>query len=179
MGLRDFLFEKEESNVTSSCNNIIIDDQPQVEETKVKNTELEGLIENIYSENNLSDKAKSIFKVDEAISALPNEMPHFQKLNSVISILQITGLSKEEVIADANNRLSILNGAKQYINKLNFEDIVSSEQEINKLNEMINTINQSIYQTKVRDEKTTNKINEEIEKITKLFNFLEEDGENK
>lgn len=178
MGLRDFLFEKEEpetnvEEILSSGD----DCSPEIEEVEVKNASLEGLIENIYEENDLSDKAFSIFKVQEAIDALPVEMPYAQKLNSVISILQISGLNKDVVLADAENRLRVLSGAKITINKRNGEKVAESEQEVENLKSMIETINQNIYQTKVEDTQASEKINSEIDKISELINFLGKEGE--
>lgn len=180
MGIRDWLFETEsEPEHRFSYDITIIDDKSEgiVEEVEVKNTMLDGLVDNIYLENNLADKNKSIFKVQEAIAALPAEMPTGQKWASVVSILQISGLSTDVVLSDAESRLQILVGAKQNINRKNAEKIATAETEVENLTAMIATINQNIYETRVEDEQASKLINDEVKVINDLVDFLGKGGE--
>lgn len=170
MGIRDWLFEKDEPEI--DLQTLLKETEDIVEEVEVSNTEVDGLVENIYEENSLADKTASIFKVKEAIDALPKEMPAAQKVASVVSILQISNLSVEIVLADADNRLSILAGALMTINNLNESEVLGYEAEIEALSNKIAELHQSIYATKVRDEQSTTLINKEIADITYLVDFL-------
>lgn len=170
MGIRDWLFEKEEPEIDLQA--LLRETENIVEEVEVSNTEVDGLVENIYKENDLDDKTASIFKVREAIDALPKEMPVAQKVASVISILQISNLSKEIVLGDAENRLNILAGALVTINNLNESEVSGYEAEIQALSNKMAELHNNIYETKVRDEQSTALINKEIADINYLVDFL-------
>lgn len=181
--LKNFLFETEEQE--SDMSDIDIDallaesseEEEAVKEVEVTNTALDGLIDNIYAENDLVDKNHSIFKVKEAIAALPEAMPKVQKLESVISILKISGLNEEVVLNDASERVKTLLGAKQNINGKNEKHICSLTDQINILSSDIASLQEEIYETKTEDEKSTKMIDEEIASIKTLTDFLRKDGE--
>ena len=53
-------------------------------EAELESVNTETLIDDIYAQNNLADKSRSIFKVEELISSLPKEMATETKRNSVL-----------------------------------------------------------------------------------------------
>ena len=59
------------------------EDQAKAEVSKVNQ---DTLIEDIYSQNDLCDRTKSIFKVEDLINSLPKEMVTETKRNSVTEI---------------------------------------------------------------------------------------------
>jgi hypothetical protein len=77
---------------------------------------IDSLIDDIYASNDLSDTTQSIFKVEELINSLPNEMPTDTKRTSVLAILRNFGLTITEVSSDGDKRLGILESVKEKIN---------------------------------------------------------------
>lgn len=174
MGLLDFLIERDEPEIDKVMAAEILEQlsEPEVEEVEVENTELTNLINNIYAENNLEDKSASIFKVLEAIEALPAEMPMAQKVASVISILKISGLNEDIVINDAMNRIDVLKGSLQFINNKYADEIANAKADIAMLEDSIAKKQQLIYEVTITDEESTKAINGEIGIIEGLIKFL-------
>lgn len=172
MGIKDWFIEKDEPEEILVISGDDCSPEEYVEEVEVKNTALDGLVENIYAENDLSDKSDSIFKVLEAIEALPAEMPVAQKVASVISILKISGLNEIDVTTDAETRLGVLRGALVHINNKYADEVAKTETEIAALEQTIAEKQQYIYETKITDEQSTKIINDEIGTIEGLVKFL-------
>lgn len=172
MGILDFLIERDEPQSHVVTETVYLPEEEQVEEIEVKNTELENLIDNIYKENDLADKSASIFKVLEAIEALPSEMPSAQKVASVISILKISGLNEDIVVADAKNRIEVLNGALEFIKNKYADEIANEKADIAMLEETIALKQKHIYEATIANEETTKTVYREVATIEQLVNFL-------
>lgn len=103
--LKNFFFEKEEDTMEMNYEKTCAEECMDISTDDVCP---ETLINDIYTENNLGDASKSIFKVAELKNALPKEMPDATKKTTVLSILQSFGLTADEVIEDGNERIRLI-----------------------------------------------------------------------
>ena len=104
MGLLKKLFVEEIPNETESYDvEATTYEEPEVE-VELDDVNTDTLIEDIYVQNELYDKTKSIFKVEELINSLPKEMVTETKKTSVLAILGSFGLTVTDVIIDGDNR---------------------------------------------------------------------------
>ncbi len=152
------------------------DEELYMEETVVEvNTDSvsqENLVSDIYTQNNLSDLSKSIFKVEELINSLPKEMPSDTKKATVLSILVSFGLTVDEVIADGISRKDMLNAAldeiitdNENVIAVNNTNIELKKQEIQEL-EKDNANRESVIKN------TEDKIAIETKRISDLIAFV-------
>ena len=85
MGFKDFFVERvPEEKLDEECNYDVEDETIPVELDSV-NTD--SLIEDVYTQNELLDKSKSIFKVEDLINSLPKEMVTETKRTSLLTEL--------------------------------------------------------------------------------------------
>lgn len=91
MGFRDFFVEKvpEEENYDVDTDYSVEDSTVPVELDEVHT---DTLIDDIYAQNELSDRSKSIFKIEELINSLPKEMVTETKRGSVLATLGVFGI---------------------------------------------------------------------------------------
>lgn len=110
MGLLKKLFVEEIPNNENvfGTEAVIAEVEEPVPEVALDEVNTDTLIEDIYAQNELQDKSKSIFKVEELINSLPKEMVTETKKNSVLAILTSFGLTAEDVVLDGENRATIL-----------------------------------------------------------------------
>lgn len=146
------------------------------EDVELENVNTNTLIDDIYSQNNLYDKSKSIFKVEELINSLPKEMVTETKRSSVLSILGNFGLTNIEVVSDGENRIEVLNGIKEKINVDYQESILEKEAQIEEFKKNIADLEIEIAkeQNEMKDSNET--ILEESNRIKELVKFV--GGEN-
>lgn len=146
------------------------------EDVELENVNTNTLIDDIYSQNNLYDKSKSIFKVEELINSLPKEMVTETKRSSVLSILGNFGLTNIEVVSDGENRIEVLNGIKEKINVDYQESILEKETQIEEFKKNIADLEIEIAkeQNEMKDSNET--ILEESNRIKELVKFV--GGEN-
>lgn len=133
------------------------------------------LISDIYAENSLSDKVRSIFKVQDVINSLPSEMTTAAKKNTVLSLLGNFGLTITEVAEDGNNRIAILNQVNTNISKECDDLIADYESQIESLKEEIAEKEKLIVDEKDKKTSSNALISAEVETVNKLVKFIEED----
>lgn len=171
------LIEETPAEELESC----VDEYFNEEETVTKDVELENvntdtLIDDIYNENNLCDKSKSIFKVEELINSLPKEMVTETKRASVLSILSNFGLTTTEVVSDGENRLEVLNSIKEKINIDSQEAISEKEVQIEELKKNIANLEIEIADEQNEVKISNETISKESGRIKELLKFV--GGEN-
>ena len=175
MGFLDKLGKALVEEVPADTDKYQYDDVELNEETVDVNTEevsQDNLIEDIYSQNNLSDLSKSIFKVEELINSLPKEMPNETKKATVLSILTSFGLTVEEVLADAENRKAIVQSALAVIVKDNEEAIAENNVNIEqKKKEIQEREKENAYRESVI-KNTDETIEVELKRISDLVTFI-------
>lgn len=130
------------------------------------------LIEDIYVQNDLYDKTKSIFKVEELINSLPKEMVTETKKSSVFAILGSFGLTVTDVNLDGENRVEILSGVLEKINREGKDDISEKETEIEKRKREIADLEKYISDKQTEMKSSEESINAEVTRISDLMKFI-------
>jgi septal ring factor EnvC (AmiA/AmiB activator) len=172
MGLLKKLFVEEIPNETESYDVEATAYEESAVEVELEDVNTDTLIEDIYVQNELYDKTKSIFKVEELINSLPKEMVTETKKASVLAILSSFGLTVTDVTLDGDNRVEVLSGVlakilgegKNTVTQKGFE-IEEHKKEIARLEKEI-----SEQQTEMKISEDT--INAEITRITELVKFI-------
>lgn len=134
------------------------------------------LVSDVYTQNDLYDQSKSIFKVEELMNSLPKEMVTETKRISVLSALGVFGLTSEEVVNDGNKRVEILNAA---LDKITFEKsatIGTYKDSIESYKQEIANLEKNIAKEQEELKSSTESIVAETTRINKLISFV--GGEN-
>lgn len=133
------------------------------------------MISDIYAENGVIEKSKSIYKIQDVINSLPKEMPTDAKRTTVISLLGNFGLTVTEVTDDGEKRLAILRKIQEDINTESNELIEDYEAQIENLKGEIASKEKLIAEEKDKKAKCNVKIDEELDIIQKLITFIIEE----
>lgn len=153
-----------------------------IEDVDVGEAELDAvrtdtLIEDIYSQNELADKTKSIFKVEELINSLPKEMVTETKRSSVLATLEVFGLNESDVELDGEKRAEVLNSILIKISEEADETISGKEEEIENHKKGIQRLEKEISAQQLELKSSQETIETENKRIIDLIKFIK--GENK
>lgn len=174
MKLRNFLFEQVEDesiNVETSYP----EDTSYSEVSEDVNTDgvtQDGFIQDIYDKNDLSDTARSIFKVEELVNSLPKEMPTETKKNTVSSIMASFGLTVEEITNDALKRAEIIKNALQTVTEENNSAIDNNEASIEQKKIEIGDLEKDNAERKEFISDITDKVDAELTRLNNLLEFI-------
>lgn len=144
-----------------------------VEETSV-DVEIssdENIVEDIFSQNDLSDKSDSIYTVQALIATLPPEMTTVKKQATVSGILAVSGKSVSSLLDDAQNRLDILQAAQEKIISTRSAEIENANADIESLKGAIEAATIKIKENEDMIAATKKAIEEESAVITELMEF--------
>ena len=133
---------------------------------------LDSLISDIYKSNELSDMSKSIFKVEEIMKSLPNEMTTENKRQSVLSILSSFDLVEAEVSADGMQRINILNSAESKITERASNEVENMENQVESLKEQIQQLEKEIASSKEVSKKSVEIIQAEKDRVVGILDFM-------
>lgn len=150
-------------------NSAIYEEDTDVNLDEVK---METLVSDVYAQNELYDQSKSIFKIEDLMNALPKEMVTETKKNSVLSALGVFGLTSEEVVADGNKRVDVLNAALNKITSEKNETIADYQERIEAAKETIAELEKNIAQEQAELKASTEVIVAEADRINKLISFV-------
>jgi len=142
------------------------------EAVELEEVNTDTLISDIYAQNGLMEKERSIFKVEELINTLPKEMVTDVKKTSVMAILGSFGIQITEVLDDAEKRISVLNGVKEMILKESNAEIVEKEALIEECKKQIATYEAMIAEAKEEMKMSSESISAETARINKLVEFV-------
>lgn len=142
-------------------------------EVELDSVNTETLITDIYTQNELFDKTKSIFKVEELINSLPKEMVTETKKASVLATLGVFGLTVTDVTLDGENRIDVLSGVLTKILGEGNDTVTSKEAEIEEHKKEIARLEKEISDQKTEMKVSEDTINAEISRITSLVKFVE------
>lgn len=172
MGFRDFFVEKvpEEENYDVDTDYSVEDTEVLVELDEVHT---DTLIEDIYAQNELSDKSKSIFKIEELINSLPKEMVTETKRGSVLATLGVFGLTVTDVTLDGEQRVDVLNSVLAKILDDGNQTVSNKETEIENHKKEIAKLEKEITDQQSEMKISENNINTEVGRITGLIKFIE------
>lgn len=142
-------------------------------EVELDSVNTDTLITDIYAQNELFDKTKSIFKVEELINSLPKEMVTETKKVSVLATLGVFGLTVTDVTLDGENRIDVLSGVLTKILGEGNDTVTSKEAEIEEHKKEIARLEKEISDQKTEMKVSEDTINTEIGRITSLVKFVE------
>lgn len=140
-------------------------------ETDIDTSELVST-DDIYMAADLTNMSKSIFKVDEIKKVLPSSMTEETKKQSVIGMMQVSGITVEEVVNDANLRTDALLATLEESSCETSNIIADGEARIAQYQEEIKALKESIEQRKKLQEEQNKIINSELEKINSIKEFI-------
>lgn len=130
------------------------------------------IVSEIYEKAEISDLSKSIFKAEEFEKHLPSGLPSEVKRQSVIGILTASGLEVNELLGDAEKRISALKEVSAMTTEKSNLVIAEKEQETIDLLNKIDSLKQDIINRKTAQEKQDGLINDELTKIGQILNFI-------
>lgn len=131
------------------------------------------LIEDIYTQNELSDKSKSIFKIEELINSLPKEMVTETKRGSVLATLGVFGLTVTDVTLDGEQRVDVLNSVLSKILNEGENIVIDKQAEIENHKKEIARLEKEIADQQSEMKTSENNINAEVDRISGLIKFIE------
>lgn len=172
MGFRDFFVEKvpEEENYEVETDYSVEDSTVPVELDEVHT---DTLIDDIYAQNELSDRSKSIFKIEELINSLPKEMVTETKRGSVLATLGVFGLTVTDVTLDGEQRVDVLNSVLAKILDDGNANVTDKETEIENHKKEIARLEKEISDQQSEMKISENNINTEVGRISGLIKFIE------
>lgn len=141
-------------------------------DVELEEVNTDTLIEDIYFQNELFDRKKSIFKVEELINSLPKEMVTETKKASVLAILSSFGLTTTDVGVDGENRVSVLSGVLSKIISDSNGEISNNETEIETHKKAIADLEKKISEKQNEMKVSETNINAEIARISELIKFI-------
>lgn len=173
MGLLKSIGKAFVEEVTIELNDEERDDDLLIEsvDAELDNVNINTLIDDIYTQNDLYDKSQSIFKVEELINSLPKEMVTDTKRSSVLSILGSFSVTAMEVITDGERRLEILNSVKEKINTESTDSISKKEGQIEEFKKAIANLETEIANEQNEVKVSNEIISTEVSRIKGLIEF--------
>ena len=172
MGLLKKLFVEEIPNETENYDVETTAYEELAVEVELEDVNTDTLIEDIYVQNDLYDKTKSIFKVEELINSLPKEMVTETKKTSVLATLGVFGLTVTDVTLDGDSRVDVLNGILTKILGEGNDNVASKEAEIEEHKKEIARLEKEISDQKTEMKVSADTINTEITRISDLVKFI-------
>lgn len=169
--LRNFFIEQEEPEMETIPEDTAYSEY-DITEADTDGVTQENFINDIYEKNELSDISRSVFKVEELINSLPKEMPTETKKTTVYSILQSFGLTVDEIISDAEERVAIITAALKSISEENSEVILKNENDIEQKKTEISELEKDNAKRKEFISDSEEKAQKEIERIQLLKDFV-------
>lgn len=131
----------------------------------------ENIVDEIYGQNNLSDKSNSIYTVQALIATLPAEMTTAKKQATVAGILAVSGKSISSLLEDASKRLEILDAAQNKIISERTAEIETANADIETLKGAIEAANIKIKESEDLIAATKKSVDDEVSAISELVDF--------
>ena len=163
------LVEKEEVDVQAP---IKMHEMATVEANAEINS-TENVIDEIYAQNDMSNKDNSIYVVQSFIDTLPAEMTTAKKQSSVYGILKVTGKSVDSLLMDAEERKNILVAARDKSIAEKDDVINSAKADIEELKKAIEAANIIIQHAEEVKESIAKSVSDEVAVIEELVKFCE------
>lgn len=167
-----FIEEVPNTNYDIPVVDMTTNEEAPMVEAKLNTVDTNTLINDIYTQNDLLDTSRSIFKVEELIASLPKEMVTETKKSSVLAILGSFDLTAMEVIDDGEHRVDILNSIKTKIDTDCQNVITDKEVQIEECKKAIETLTVEIANEHEKMKKSDEVIIVETAKIENLIKFI-------
>lgn len=163
---------------------LVEDDEPvvSVEIEQVQNPVVEvdakinsaaNVVDEIYAQNEMSDKSNSIYTVQALIDTLPSEMTTAKKQSTVNGILMVSGKPVNSLIDDAQNRIDVLCAARDKIVSDRESEIAVASADIEALKQAIEVATIKIKEAEEIIAATKDSVGDEINVIDNLVKFCE------
>lgn len=147
--------------------------QESVIEVDAKINSSTNVVDEIYAQNELSDKSNSIYTVQALIDTLPDEMTTAKKQNTVSGILMVSGKSIADLLNDAQNRIDVLCAARDKIVGDRTDEIAIANSDIEELKKAIEVATIKIKEAEEIITATKTSVGDEINVIDNLVKFCE------
>ena len=157
-----------ESGIETVDYPVFVEQEPQVEANVESSI---NIVDTIYGQNGLSNRSDSIYTVEALIDTLPEEMTTAKKQATVFGILQVSGKSIGALLADADNRKSVLSAASSMIVDERNAEIAAANSDIEELKRAIEAATIKIKEAEDIIAATTQSVTEEIKAIDALISF--------
>lgn len=173
----NLFFQNEEDDVNDvlaefkSLHGTTIDDNTETVDVTVDTSDVVD-INTIYTDNNIDNFERSIFKIEQLKSVFPQNMTKEAKKESVLGVLNVTGLPIEEIINDAENRKLILSSVGNSFKEKTESILNESYSEIQQLETRIEELRGIISNREKCQEDQDRLIETEINKIDDIVNFI-------
>lgn len=128
-------------------------------------------IDDIYAENGLSNKDKSIYKVNEIKTALP-DMPTDSKKASVIGMLTVSKIGISEIEDDAKERTDVIIAALNNFTSETQRIVDAAEEQINEKLKEIEDLKNRISNRKQLQEMQSKLCENELDLIASTVKFI-------
>lgn len=130
-----------------------------------------NVVDEIYEQNELSDKSNSIYTVQALIATLPAEMTTVKKQGTVAGILAVSGKSIASLKDDATNRRDILFAAQEKVVSERTDEINVAKNDIEALKAAIEAAEIKIKNAEDIIAATKKSVEDEIAVIDELVEF--------
>lgn len=131
----------------------------------------DNIVDEIYGQNELSDKSNSIYTVQALIATLPAEMTTAKKQATVAGILAVSGKTISALLEDAEKRLEVLNAAQNKIVAERTAEIETANADIETLKCAIEAANIKIKEGEDIIAATKKSVEDEATVISDLVEF--------
>lgn len=155
-----------------------VDDTPEdsmeissVELVDVPNEDILS-VDSIYAENGMEDCTGTVYKVDEMIQTMPQEMPTATKKVTILGMMNVVGITADEVKADAANRTALLNTVvPEKIRQLN-DELSGNNSQIEALKQDIENLQKRNKEILAAMDANQELLQKETDKISGIVNFI-------
>ena len=143
------------------------------EEIKVAEIDTSNLItiDEVYHLNNLDDKDKSIYKINEIKNALP-DMPNEAKKASVLGMLSVSKIELSDIDEDSTNRINALIGSLEKFTQETQSITTDAEALIAEKEKEIEELKNKISSRKQLQEQQSKLFEDELELIQSTIKFI-------
>lgn len=130
-------------------------------------------INDVYNENNLSDKDKSIYRVNEIKAVLP-DMPNDAKKASITGMLTVSNIGISEIEDDSKIRTGVLIETLDKFTSETDKIVVTAQDLIEQKEAEIEELKTTISDRKKLQEKQASIFVDELDLIDKTLKFITE-----
>lgn len=187
--VKRFLFEEEKQNIEDvemnyggmsyeDIANLSLDAMAYAQEQEENKRKIEinnknvASIEEIYAATKLDDLSRSIYKIQEIQSVLPNTLPVATKKESVLGMMKVSNITLENVLDDANFRKEVLSQILKETSEDHLSFTEECNEEIRQLEARINELKENMISKNLEQEQQEKIINNELNTIESIVSFI-------
>ena len=129
-------------------------------------------IDTIYEPGSVTDKERSIYKVEEIRNILPDSLTKEAKKVSVVGMLSVSKITVEEVCLDADKRTELLLNTLEQFTQETVAIRQQAQLEIDELEAQVEAKKAEITARNLEQEKQSEIITTELEAIRTIHEFI-------